>query len=347
MVQPNPLCVPGSSSVNIFLNPYTWYRHLALAFWCGAWGVAAWAGVLTFFVKVSPGWHPSVDGMLLVGVMSGTIAFASIAGEAALRRRSVFQSSWRIVLATSLTVGLAMVGYWLWGRVFNPLPYSDQAALDAVDGSLVSLRYRIGVFFFGGLASGLGPLILRKWTGWINHLAGGAAAGMMGGLTWHWLNYQNHGSDLFWAGAGMGLAWGFFHGLLVWGVPDELYAGWLRVLSWNRYGRRIPVDALDGSPHERFVGHFTRGLDMFLAADDGVAEMHISIAVDEKQKYAVRGLSLAPTRVRRFLEQIELRYDARRPAPLETQLKSGDRIEMGEGQHQASVEFIMLPKEES
>jgi len=78
-----------------------------------------------------------------------------------------------------------------------------------------------------------------------------------------------------------------------------------------------------------------------------VAEMHISIAVDESQKYAVRGLSLAPTRVRRFLEQIELRYDARRPAPLETRLKSGDHIEMGEGQNQASVEFIMLPKEES
>jgi len=288
-----------------------------------------------------------MDGVLLLGVMAGTISFASIAGEAALRRRSVFQSSWRIIVATALTVGLAMVGYWLWEQVFNRLPYSDQAALDAVDPTLVSLRYRIGVFFFGGLASGLGPLILRKGAGWINHLAGGAAAGMMGGVTWHWLNFQNHGSDLFWAGAAMGLVWGFFHGLLVWGVPDELYAGWIRVLSWNRYGRRIPVDALDGAANERFVGHFTRGLDMFLAADDGVAEMHVSIAVDENQKYAVRGLSLAPTRVRRFLEQIELRYDARRPAPLETQLKSGDYIEMGEGQNKAAVEFIMLPKEES
>ena len=318
-----------------------------MAFWCGAWGVAAWAGVLTFFVKASPGWHPSLDGAVLISTLAGAIALASIAGEAALRRRSIFQSSWRVVLATGLTVGLSMLGYWLWNQVFNRIPYSDQAALDAVDGTLVSLRYRIGAFFLAGVASGMGPLVLRKGAGWINHIAGGAASGMLGGLVWHWLNFQNHGSDLFAAGAGLGLVWGFFYGLLVWGVPDELYAGWLRVLSWNRYGRRIPVDALDGTPNERFVGHFTRGLDLFLAPEDGVAEMHVSVAVDGNQRYAVRGLSLAPTRVRRFLEHIELRYDARRPAPLETQLKSGDRIEMGEGNNQASVEFIMLPKEET
>lgn len=318
-----------------------------MAFWCGAWGLAAWAVVLTFFVKVSPTWHPSLDGSFLISVMAGAIAFASISGEAALRRRSLFQSSWRVTLSTLLTVGLALAGYWLWNQVFNRIPYSDQAALDAVDSTLVSLRYRVGAFLFAGLASGLGPLVLRRGAGWINHVAGGAASGMIGGLAWHWLNYQNHGSDLFWAGAGLGLVWGFFHGLLVWGVPDELYAGWIRVLSWNRYGRRIPVDALDDSPNERFVGHFTRGLDLFLAPDDGVAEMHVSIAVDDKQRYAVRGLSLAPTRVRRFLEQIELRYDPRRPAPLETQLKSGDRIELGEGEHRAAIEFIMLPKEES
>jgi hypothetical protein len=106
------------------------------------------------------------------------------------------------------------------------------------------------------------------------------------------------------------------------------------------------VDSIDGKPTERFVGHFTRGLDLFLPADDGVMEMHVSVAVDEAQRYTARGLSLQPTRVRRFLEGINLRYDPRRPAPLATQLSSGDRIELGEGAHQSELEFVMLPKEE-
>ena len=108
----------------------------------------------------------------------------------------------------------------------------------------------------------------------------------------------------------------------------------------------VPVDSLDGAPTERFVGHFTRGLDLFLPADDGVMEMHLSVLVDEEQGYSARGLSLQPTRVKRFLEKINLRYDARRPAPLATKLNSGDRIELGEGDHQAELEFLMLPKEE-
>jgi hypothetical protein len=330
--------------VNIFLIPYTWYRHLAMAFWCAAWGLMAWAAVLTLLVKFSLGWYPAMDGSVLICTLAGTIAFASIAGEAALRRRSVFQSSWRLLLATGLTVGLAMAGYWFWTEVFNRLIFSDQMAADSVDVSLVSLRYRIGVFVLAGVASGLGPMVLRRGAGWFNHLIGGAASGLAGGLIWHVLNYQGHGSDLYFAGAGMGLGWGFVHGLLCWGIPNELYAGWLRVMSWNRYSRRIPVDALDGEPTERFVGHFTRGLDLFLPVEDEVMEMHLSVAVDEKQRYSARGLSLQPTRVQRFLERINLQYDPRRPAPLQTRLSSGDRIELGDSG--TKLEFVMLPKEE-
>ena len=73
-------------------------------------------------------------------------------------------------------------------------------------------------------------------------------------------------------------------------------------------------------------------------------EMHLSVAVDEKQRYSARGLSLQPTRVKRFLERINLSYDARRPTPLQTRLSSGDRIELGDDG--TEVEFIMLPKEE-
>ena len=133
-----------------------------------------------------------------------------------------------------------------------------------------SIGYHVDVFLLLGSPAG-GP-----WSsegGADRHLAGGAASGLAGGVAWHFLNFQDHGSDLFWAGAALGATWGFVHGLLVWGIPDDLYAGWVRVLTWNRYSRRIPVDALQGGPQERFVGHFTRGLDLFLAPDDGVAEM--------------------------------------------------------------------------
>jgi len=51
--------------------------------------------------------------------------------------------------------------------------------------------------------------------------------------------------------------------------------------------------------------------------------------------------------VKRFLEKVDLRYDPRRPAPLETRLASGDRIRISTGQDAfAELEFIMLPKEE-
>jgi len=93
------------------------------------------------------------------------------------------------------------------------------------------------------------------------------------------------------------------------------------------------------------VGHFPRGLDLYLPADQAVAELHISFIVDGNSRYAVRGLSIQPTQVKRFLERVDLRYDPRRPAPLETELKMEDRILLGPG-GETVVEFIMLPKEE-
>jgi hypothetical protein len=187
----------------------------------------------------------------------------------------------------------------------------------------------------------------RKGVGFWSHITGGIAAALMGGLAWHILNSKNLFSDLYAAGAAMGLVWGFCYGLFTWAIPDELYAGWVRVTSANRYARRIPIDALDGSAKERFIGHFPRGLDLFLPAEDGVQEMHISVAVTKGQIYKVRGLSLAPTIVQRFLERIDLRYDPRRSAPLETELSSGDRVVIGDGKQKAEIEFLMLPREES
>ena len=75
-------------------------------------------------------------------------------------------------------------------------------------------------------------------------------------------------------------------------------------------------------------------------------KLHVSVSYDGKQIYRARGLTVAPTVLRRLFERLDLRYDPRRPAPLETRLNSGDRLEIGRGDHGAVVEFILLPKEE-
>ena len=72
----------------------------------------------------------------------------------------------------------------------------------------------------------------------------------------------------------------------------------------------------------------------------------MSVTVDDKQRYTARGLSQYPILVRRFLQRVDLRYDPRRPTPVETSLSSGDRIVLGEGDQRSEIEFILLPKEE-
>ena len=39
-----------------------------------------------------------------------------------------------------------------------------------------------------------------------------------------------------------------------------------------RHGRRIPIDPLDGTAKERFIGHFPRGLDVYLPLEAQVME---------------------------------------------------------------------------
>ena len=74
--------------------------------------------------------------------------------------------------------------------------------------------------------------------------------------------------------------------------------------------------------------------------------MHVSVAVNDNHRYAVRGLKSGAHSGSTLAESVIFAHDPSRPAPLQTQLKSGDRIEMGSGDTRAEVEFIMLPKEE-
>ncbi len=194
------------------------------------------------------------------------------------------------------------------------------------------------------------PLPPPSWAQWatmgFSHAGGGLVAGLFGGAIWHAAgHYPALAGDLYLGSAAAAAAFGGLHGLLCWPIPDELYAGWIRVLSAERFGLRIPVPRPDGASAERFVGHFPQGLDLYLPAERGVAELHVSFVVDDRQRYTVRGLSVAPTIVRRALERVDLRYDPARPAPLETALKTEDRIFLGDDA-QTVIEFLMLPREE-
>jgi len=335
--------------MNIFLIPYTWPRHLLMGLWCGAAGVMAWWALLSWTVMFGPFWSPGWDGPLLMSAISTSVAGASILGEGNLRRQRLLSRAWRLLLVLGLAMGFTLIWYSLWhsfslwaiSKIFE-----DQAA-DARDHSLVSLRFRLGAFAMCGMSTGMASMMGRGiggWKGMVNQVGGGLAAGLCAAAAWRICIVSYN--DLYLAGAAMGLAWGGAFGLLAWGIPDELYAGWLRVLSYRRYGHRVPIDATEAGTKERFVGHFPRGLDLFLSADDGVMEMHVSVAVDQKRHYKLRGLSLQPTMLRRFLESYNLRYDPRRPAPLEARLRSGDQITIGDGDNSATLEFLMLPREE-
>jgi hypothetical protein len=362
-------------AMNIFLVPYTPMRHLVVGLYCAGAGLLAWWGLLTFTAVLGPAWGPGSDGAIFLTLVGATVATASVVGEHALRRSPLWKRFVSAAIAGALSFFLGLFAFWFWNGILGPallgplvrlgidslglfragLPPDaggdqlramvDAVALDIGDASLVSLRYRLGGFLAVGFAMSIGPLAVRKGRGILYHLAAGMLAGMFAAAGWHLFNAVIS-SDLYWAGAAAAATWGFCFGVFAWPIPDELYAGWLRVLSFERFGRRIPIDAYDRQPKERFVGHFPRGLDLFLPGEAGVMEMHLSVAVDGEHRYFARGLSLAATTVRRFLERVNLSYDPRRPAPLETRLTSGDRIVLGHGEQSAELEFLMLPREE-
>lgn len=333
--------------MNIFLIPYTWLRHFAVGFYCAGAALLAWWLVLALQVGWG-GWSPRWDGAILVGALAGVTAGAHLAAEGALRRWPAWRRLLTVAGAAALAVGVSQAWYWAWTGLVGAAFYADAGDADLGDPSLVALTYRWPTWWSAGLAVGASTLSFRRGRHFFEQLLAGVVAGGVAGAAWHVLGYPRFAfspGDLYLASAVASALFGGTFGVLAWGIPDALYAGWIRVVSDTRHARRIPIDGPDGSPRERFVGHFPRGLDLFLPAEDRVNELHLSLRVDEDQRYHARGLTIEPTRVHRFLERVNLRYDARRPSPLETRLASGDRLVLGPD-GETVLEFLMLPKEE-
>lgn len=334
--------------MNIFLIPYTWIRHFSVSFVCAGAGLIAWWLVLSI-ATLRPLWNVAWDGAVYISVLCAFVAGASTLAEVSLKREAIWKQVGKTLGSGMISGFLAMLGYWAWHAAVGPLLFDDAGAADLTEPTLVSLRYRLVAFVLAGMQAGVGPLVFRRGKGFFTHLGAGIVAGLAGATAWYAWGYSKFVvgySDLYLASALGAMVFGAAFGLFAWGIPDSLYAGWVRVVSETRHGRRIPIDAKDGSPRERFIGHFPRGLDLFLPAEDGVLELHTSVMVTRKQEYRARGLTLQPTLVRRFLERIDLRYDPRRPAPLETRLSSGDRFVLGPANDVTVLEFVMLPREE-
>jgi hypothetical protein len=365
--------------MNIYLVPYTWVRHVVVSLAVGGAALLAWWLTICWVVVLGPVlhrvgfyWWQSVDGLMFFCYVSSAISFTSVLAEGSLKRRSLI---WRVLYAmvagfVTLFTTLFLYSFWV---AITPFLGSSAYREVLVDPALVSLRYRLPVWLLAGFSAGFGAFFARRgqtvaarfgygldtdvaaaapsWGEFFYDLAlhwlGSLVAVIFGAAVWHTLGfYKWAGGDLYLASAMGAFVWGTLFGLLIWAVPDDLYAGWVRVLSSDRFGTRVPVDRRDGQPSERFIGHFPRGLDLYLPLDEGVAELHASFVKTKDGRYTVRGLSIFPTIVKRFLERLDLRYDVRRPAPLETELNPEDRVILTDGRKEVLVEFILLPKEE-
>jgi hypothetical protein len=370
--------------MNIVLIPHNWTRHVVIAFTTGAAALVVWWVLLNWLILLGPFlfeagllWAPQAEGTILFSLAAMVIAATHISAEGGLRRRALV---WKVGLPfiagllAALFTGLFVFGIeFLTPILVKPLYPATGIVLESPH--TATLRYRLAEWLVAGSIVGLSTLIVRVtwsymtflgqfipenvkpflevpkdpervgiWSG-INHLLAGPGSALLGAAIWQLFSHVLI-KDMFVATAlGLG-TWGFVFGLTCWGVPSDLYAGWIRVLSSHRFGHRIPIDTPDGGVVERVAGHYPRGLDVWLPAEYGVAELHASFVKASDGAYTVRGLSQQPLALKRSLETIDLTYDKNSPVPLETDLRMEDTVVMGPKGQQTVVEFILLPKEE-
>ena len=305
-----------------------------------------WWFFLSYLLLVGPFWSPYWDSFFSGWLLVLSCAGANILGEAGLRRWNGKQ----IVKKILLLLGVSFLSYLLLLSIWNVI-FSMFSNVSNTSHVMV-LRYRLGDFICAGLATGISVLVGQKW-GWqnvINHLMAGLFAGLGAAAlrtTPYFLEQMSSDlftNDLYFAGAVSCVSFGFLFGISAREIPEELYVGWVRVLTGSRFSQRIPIDALEQKNKERFLGHYPNGLDLYLPANEGILELHASIVHSPStSQYILRGLSLEQTKMKRMFEWARVDYDPQSPVPREVELQNGDRIELGE---QTEIEFLILPREE-
>ncbi|TVQ89431.1 MAG: hypothetical protein EA397_15340 [Deltaproteobacteria bacterium] len=370
--------------MNIFLVPHTAFRHVAVAFLTGAVPLVIWWFLLNWQVVLGPWlfqagllWDPMFEGTILFSLMAGAIAWVHISAECGLRRRAI---AWKILLPfLAALFSFLLTGVLVFANaVLTPLIVGliDPSLGEILaDPSTATYRFRLLDWIFAGTMISVFTLLVRVGWGFVGglspyipesiaavfevpaqpakvglwmsleHLLAGPSAALIGAAVWHILSHIVI-KDMYLATALGFTSFGFCFGLIAWGVPSDLYAGWIRVLSSHRFGHRIPIDTPEGGVVERVVGHYPRGLDLWIGAEHGVAELHASFVRATDGAYTVRGLSQHPIKLKRALESVDLSYEPTSPVPLETDLRMEDRVMIGPKKQQTIVEFIMLPKEE-
>ena len=331
--------------MNRSLTPYAWSRHVSEALIVCAWVVVAWWALVTFLIDLGPAlglvWHPWFDTYLYFGTFTAVIAGSSVATEQVHLRRPFAKRVVSTLIAAGIAMVVAVIGISVI-RVITGAVVSDGMRSLVESGALVTLRYTVLIWMWAGFATALGPLAVRKGASWRVQIGAGLVAALMAGAVWHTCTRLLF-FDLYYASVVGPLVWAFLYNSLAWPFPDQIYAGWIRVLSGPRAGHRIPVGEGD-QVIERIIGHYPRGLDLHLGANDGVAELHASVLRRADGSFAVRGLSQSPLLLKRMLERIDLRYDVRRPAPLESDLQMEDRLVLEHKQGTTSLEFLLLPR---
>jgi hypothetical protein len=336
------------------LPPVPWARHLWLSAATGGAAALGWwvALYIVQTLAVPSFW---VGPLWLALVVGSSVGAALIADAVGTGREPVRAALW-VALCGPAAAGTVAVG------TAVSVALVDLVARGTVldqDG-LVSLRGQLLAFVTAGSAAGcwlgagrLLPRLARRWwpdlevaddAPWpirlAEHVAAGAVAGGAWAAVWFAFGvYGGLGGDLF-AGAALGSTiFGLLLGLLAGNAPRRAWAPWLRVRRGARAGTRVPLVDEAGRPLERFVGHFPRGLDLFLPFETGAAEVHVSVTVDALGDVVVRGHSVAPTVLKRFLETVDLAYDPRAPAPVEAVIAPGEIVRVGD----VELEVLYLP----
>ena len=333
--------------MNIFLIPYTWWRHLQFGFWSAIVSLLCWWFFLSYLLLVGPFWSSSWDSVFIGLALIFSCSGANIIGEAGLRRWSGKQIFKKLLMLFGISFLLSMLLFWMWHFVLGLFTEAEEVQ------HVMALKYRLGDFVCAGLATAVSVLAVQKWTGWqnaLNHIGAGIFAGLGAGALrmipyfFTQMSSEFFTNDLYFAGALSFASFGFLFGIAARGIPEELYVGWVRVLTGSRFSQRIPIDALEQKNKERFFGHYPNGLDLYLPPNEGVLELHASIVHSPStDQYILRGLSLEHTKMKRLFEWARVDYDHQSPVPREVELQNGDRIELG--QH-TEIEFLILPREE-